>query len=145
MIPSVTGVFFDHSGLSVKEHDLEIDQAVRGIAWLLSAKCLSSFVKMLRPEQTVRQRIMDLLTGTFRSSRQLAELSGISERQVEEHLGHIVKSVARDRSRRFMLQPSGCQNCGFLFRQRTRLTRPSRCPQCRNESISAPRYKIETG
>jgi transcriptional regulator len=98
---------------------------------------------MLGPEQTSRQRIMDLITGTFRSSRQLAELTGISERHVEEHLDHIVKSVARNRSCRFMLQPSECQHCGFVFRKRTRLTRPSRCPHCRNEAITAPRYKIE--
>ena len=98
---------------------------------------------MRQPELTLRQRIVGLITGVARSSRQLAELTGISERQVEDHLTHIVKSVARDRARRFLLLPSECHNCGFTFRKRTRLTRPSRCPQCRNESISAPTYKIE--
>ncbi|MGH7258317.1 MAG: transcriptional regulator [Nitrospiraceae bacterium] len=68
---------------------------------------------------------------------------GIPERHVEEHLSHIVKTVRRDNSRRFLLEPSTCQSCGFVFRDRTRLTRPSRCPRCRSESISAPRYGIE--
>ena len=98
---------------------------------------------MSSSDLTIRQRIMELIAGTLRTSRQLAELVGAPERQVEDHLAHIVRSVARDRSRRFVLDPSACQDCGFVFRERTRLTRPSRCPRCRSEAISAPRYEIE--
>lgn len=98
---------------------------------------------MLPPEQTVRQRIMGLLLDTRLTSRQLAQLVGISERQVEDHLVHIVKTVARDRTRRFMVEPSTCQGCGYRFRDRSRLTRPSRCPRCRSEAITAPRYGID--
>jgi hypothetical protein len=95
------------------------------------------------PDQTPRQQIMELIAGTRRTARQLAELVGIPERQVEEHLAHIVRSVVRDRTRRFLLEPSECQDCGFIFRERTRLTRPSRCPSCRSENVSPPRFGIE--
>ena len=98
---------------------------------------------MAARELTTRQRIMELITGTLRTSRQLAELVEAPERQVEDHLTHILRSVARDRARRFVLDPSACQDCGFVFRDRTRLTRPSRCPRCRSEAISPPRYGIE--
>lgn len=94
-------------------------------------------------ELTIRQLIMQTITGTLCSSRQLAELAGVPERQVEDHLIHVAKSVARDRTRRFILEPSRCGDCGFVFRERTRLTRPSRCPRCRSEAISAPLYGIE--
>jgi predicted Zn-ribbon and HTH transcriptional regulator len=94
-------------------------------------------------ELTIRQLIMQSITGTLYSSRQLAELVGVPERQVEDHLTHITKSVARDRTRRFVLEPSRCRDCGFVFRNRTRLTRPSRCPRCRSEAILPPRYGIE--
>ena len=100
---------------------------------------------MLPAPKTVRQRIIELLTGTRLSSHQLAQMLGIPERQVEEHLPHVVKSVARDQSRRFVLEPSTCPECSFIFRERTRLTRPSRCPRCHGESITAPRYGIEQG
>jgi transcriptional regulator len=93
--------------------------------------------------QTVRQRMVGLLTGSRLSSYQLAQLLGIPERQVEDHLAHVVKTVARGRERRFILEPSSCQDCGFVFRDRTKLTRPGRCPRCRSESITAPRYGIE--
>ncbi len=98
---------------------------------------------MLPVSRTARQRIIQLLTGARLSSHQLAQLLGMSERQVEEHLVHVVKTIARDRDRRFILEPSTCPDCGFVFRDRTKLTRPSRCPCCRSEGTTAPRYGIE--
>lgn len=98
---------------------------------------------MLPPERTPRQRIIDLITGTRLSSHQLAQMLGLPERLVEEHLTHVVKTLARDPLRRFILEPSVCPDCGFIFRDRTKLTRPCRCPKCRGEGITAPRYGIE--
>ena len=99
---------------------------------------------MLPPERTPRQRIIEILTNSPMTTEQLARMLGIPERQVEEHLVHVVKTVARDRSRRLILDPPTCLACGFMFRDRTRLTRPSRCPHCRSEGISSPRYHIAT-
>ena len=99
---------------------------------------------MLPPARTARQRIIEILTDTPMTTEQLARMLSLPERQVEEHLTHVVKTVARDRARRFMLDPSSCLTCGFTFRDRTRLTRPSRCPHCRSEGISSPRYHIAT-
>ncbi len=98
---------------------------------------------MLPAPRTARQRIIELLTGTRLSSHQLAQMLGLPERQVEDHLPHVVKSLARDHSRRFVLEPSTCPDCNFVFRERTKLTRPSRCPRCRGEQITAPRYGID--
>jgi|SRR6266404_4385208 len=94
-------------------------------------------------DRTPRQRITDLLTITPLTSRRIAEIVGMSERQVEGHLEHIVKSVARDRSLCFVLEPPACKECDFIFRERSRITRPSRCPKCHSEAISEPRYSIE--
>ena len=98
---------------------------------------------MLPLERTPRQRIIELITGARLSSYQLAQMLGIPERQVEEHLTHVVKTIARDKMRQFVLDPARCQNCGFIFRDRSRLTSPSRCPHCRSEAIAAPRYGID--
>ncbi|HEV8620468.1 MAG TPA: hypothetical protein VGQ79_05525 [Nitrospiraceae bacterium] len=98
---------------------------------------------MLPPGRTPRQRIIDMITRTRLSSYQLAQMLGIPERQVEEHLTHVVKTIARDKTRRFILDPARCQDCDFVFRDRSRLTRPSRCPHCRSEAIAAPRYSID--
>ncbi|MEP6934031.1 MAG: transcriptional regulator [Nitrospirota bacterium] len=95
------------------------------------------------PERTPRQRIIDLIMGTRLSSHQLAQMLGIAECQVEEHLTHVVKTIARDKTRRFILAPARCQDCDFAFGDRRRLTSPSRCPHCRSEAILAPRYGID--
>ena len=99
---------------------------------------------MLPVSRTARQRMIDLLTGARLSARQLAQMLDITERQVEEHLSHVVKTIARDETRRFLLEPAACPNCRFVFRDRAKLTRPSRCPRCRSEHITAPRYGIES-
>lgn len=92
---------------------------------------------------TVRQQLMHLLTGTQRPASELAGMIGAPEREIEEHLVHVVRSLARDTTRRFLLEPSRCHDCGFVFRERTRLTTPGRCPTCRSEAIAPPRFGIE--
>jgi transcriptional regulator len=94
-------------------------------------------------DRTPRQRILDLLVGRMMTSRQLAAVIKIAERQVEDHLVHIVKSLERDLSRRFVIDPSACLDCEFIFKDRSRVTRPSHCPKCRSENISMPRYGVE--
>ena len=95
---------------------------------------------------TLRQQIMEAITGASKSARELAHLLRIPEREVEAHLVHIEKSVGGRRGqpdgRRFRLEPASCSDCGFVFRDRTRLTTPSRCPTCRSEQIVPPRYRI---
>jgi transcriptional regulator len=98
----------------------------------------------MSPEATIRQQIIQAITDVRCSARDLAHRLAVSEREVEDHLTHIGKSVARDRKGRFLLEPSTCQDCEFVFRGRTRLTRPSRCPKCRSEAISPPRFWIES-
>jgi transcriptional regulator len=92
--------------------------------------------------RTIRQRMLELLAGQELSARGLAQLLSISVRDVEGHLPHLVKSIGRHSDKRFLLIPSECQDCGFVFEQRTRLTPPTRCPRCRSEFISPPRYRI---
>ena len=97
---------------------------------------------MLPLERTPRQRIIELITSTRLSSYQLAQMLGLPERQIEEHLTHVVKTIARDKTRQFILDPARCQDCDFVFRDRSRLTTPSRCPHCRSEAIATPRFGI---
>lgn len=111
--------------------------------WIFLSR-VPTMMPMLPPGQTTRQRIIELLTDSRMTSHELAQALGIPERQVEEHLAHVVKTVTRDRSRQFLREPSRCLDCGFMFRDRTRLTRPSRCPQCRREGVTPPRYSIES-
>ena len=93
---------------------------------------------------TARQRLMQALTGSLRSTRELARDLGLPEREVEAHLAHVVRSLKHDSTRRFLMEPSTCHGCGFVFRERRKLSRPSRCPRCREESVVPPRFGIES-
>ncbi len=47
-------------------------------------------------------------------------------------------------SERLRIDPAACRACGFVFKERIskHLHAPSRCPQCRSERISEPRFRI---
>jgi predicted Zn-ribbon and HTH transcriptional regulator len=88
---------------------------------------------------TLRKTIAEALEGDSLDLREISKLFGIKEKEVLDHLIHIEKSA---RHRGFTVEPASCQQCGFSFKKRTRLSTPGRCPLCKSEHISPPRFKI---
>jgi len=41
------------------------------------------------------------------------------------------------------VEPAECLDCGFVFRKRARLDRPSACPVCRNQHLGPPRFAVQ--
>ena len=74
-------------------------------------------------------------------ARQLSREVGIKEKEVYEHLPHIAKSLAAKGSH-LTVRPSECLQCGYVFKDRRRFTRPGRCPRCRDSHIINPSFKI---
>jgi len=71
----------------------------------------------------------------------ISKAVGIRERSVYEHLPHIAQTVAAQ-ERTFVLHPSECLDCGYVFKKRERFTRPSRCPKCRGTHLQRPAYEV---
>jgi predicted Zn-ribbon and HTH transcriptional regulator len=90
---------------------------------------------------TVRRLIMTELEQGPLSARDLSGLVSIPEKEVAGHLEHIQQSLHRT-GRRLIVQPAECARCGFIFDKRERLTRPSRCPLCKSESLHAPQFSL---
>jgi predicted Zn-ribbon and HTH transcriptional regulator len=88
---------------------------------------------------TLRKKIAEALGVESLDLREISQLFGIKEKEVLDHLMHIEKSAHR---RSFNVEPASCQQCGFSFKKRTRLSTPGRCPVCKSEHISPPRFKI---
>jgi len=88
---------------------------------------------------TVRKKIVEALQAESHDAREISKLLGIKEREVSDHLQHIARSI---HSKKLTAEPATCRQCGFSFKKRTRLTTPGRCPVCKSESISPPRFKI---
>jgi len=90
---------------------------------------------------TTRQEITDLLIKDKLTTREISQALRIRERDVVDHLEHIVKSVSK--KGRFCIEPSVCRKCGFVFKERKKLRSPGRCPICKNEAITEPRFWVE--
>ena len=66
---------------------------------------------------------------------------GISEKDVAGHLEHLQRSL-RTGGAALEVLPAECLACGFVFKERTRLTRPGSCPECRATRIDPPAFRI---
>lgn len=90
---------------------------------------------------TVRQSILSLLCREEVNAMDISEAVGVSVKEVNEHLEHIRHSLHRE-GKILSILPSECRGCGFVFAKRDRFKRPGRCPVCRGQSISQPRYAV---
>ena len=90
---------------------------------------------------SLRRRIIALLKEREMDARELSQELGIKEKEVYGHLVHVERSVAASRGR-FVITPSQCLLCGYVFEDRRRLTRPGRCPQCRRSKLQNPSFRI---
>jgi transcriptional regulator len=91
--------------------------------------------------ETARSELKRVLReGTF-TARDLSARIGISEKDVAQHLEHVGRSV-RDAGERLTVEHARCLGCGFVFKDRERLTRPSRCPRCKAERVQPARFGI---
>ena len=90
---------------------------------------------------TVRQKIIHLLEEEEVTARDISQRVGIREREVYDHLTHIAKSMTA-RGKRLKIPPFSCLGCGYVFKDRERFTRPSRCPRCRGTRIQMPVYRL---
>ncbi|MBI4595741.1 MAG: transcriptional regulator [Candidatus Tectomicrobia bacterium] len=93
-------------------------------------------------EQTIRQRIISILSDVPISAREISGRAHISEKEVYHHLNHIYRSLSKALSR-LTVKPAECSKCGFVFKKRDRLKKPGRCPLCHSSFIEAPRFSLE--
>jgi len=91
---------------------------------------------------TIRREIRSLLENRAFSAREISACIGVSEREVYEHLEHILRTINR-REHNFVVTPAACKKCGFVFRKRERLRKPGKCPVCRHEMISDPFFSVK--
>lgn len=73
--------------------------------------------------------------------RDLSHMLRIKEKEVLEHLPHIERSV-KCMNKKIVFTPSSCLGCGFVFEDRKRFSRPSRCPRCRDTRVENPMFRI---
>ena len=92
--------------------------------------------------KTIRKQMIELLDNKEMSAGELSQTIGIREKEVYAHLSHIARSVNAQR-KKLIIIPAECLGCGYVFENRKRYTRPSRCPHCKSEHIRNPVYRID--
>ena len=90
---------------------------------------------------TIRQQIINCLSEGAMSAIEISQDLGIREKEVYDHLPHIARSVAAQ-GKSLIILPSQCLNCGYVFEDRKRFTRPSRCPKCKGTYLQRTAYEI---
>jgi len=91
---------------------------------------------------TVREALLRHLREGPRTAHEFSDLVGIPEKQVADHLAHVARSLRRT-AERLRMEPARCLGCGFVFRKRDRLDRPSACPVCRGQRIRPPYFAVQ--
>jgi transcriptional regulator len=100
--------------------------------------------KLTERHVTVRSALRQVLREGLLTARELSARVGIGEKEVFGHLEHLARSL-RHSSERLRVEPAQCLACGFVFKERTRLAKPSKCPVCRSQRMDPPRFVILTG
>lgn len=103
-------------------------------------KKLNKTVPMERSD-TVRHEIIKRLEGVTFSAKEISAAVRISEKEVYEHMEHILRSMS-NKERQLKITPAECKKCGFVFSKRKRLKKPGRCPICKAETIHEPLFSI---
>jgi predicted Zn-ribbon and HTH transcriptional regulator len=96
--------------------------------------------------KTIREQIMAFLEQKEWDARALSERLGIREKEVYSHLPHIARSL-ETAGKKMIITSSECLACGFIFegrkKSREKIGKPGRCPKCKAERITAPRFAIQ--
>ncbi len=96
---------------------------------------------MREAEETTRRRIADALRAEPATPSTLAARFELTAEAVLDHLEHVARSVEGD-GERLLVAPPTCRECGFDGFEEL-LNRPSRCPDCKAESVTEPTFTVE--
>ncbi len=92
--------------------------------------------------KTARKKIIELIEANPMTTKEISQAVGIAEKEVISHLEHINHSI-KTSGKKLRVQPAVCLSCGFKFTKRSKLSAPSRCPECKSTHIQDPIFSIE--
>jgi len=88
-----------------------------------------------------RKDLIDILLGNPLTVSQIAQLVDESPSRVADDLNHLFRSL-KHTEYKAVVEPACCRACGFEFSQ-AKLTKPSKCPECKSTWVQEPKIGIE--
>jgi hypothetical protein len=89
---------------------------------------------------TRREEIFMVLKKERRTAQELANYYKVELWEIIEDLKHLAKSVRPSFELRMF--PACCKKCRFIFKERSKIKSPSKCPRCKSMWIQAPLFEI---
>ena len=89
---------------------------------------------------TIRRDIIELMKRGPVTPFDLSGILRVSEREAAFHLEHALETA----SAKYQIEvtPAHCKSCGFVFRDRRKVSKPSRCPRCKATRVEAAAYTV---
>ena len=95
----------------------------------------------MEASRTTRERMADRLREEPLTVAALAREFDVTASDALGHVQHISRSLeATDEE--FLVAPPECTDCGFDGFDDL-LNRPSRCPECKSESVTEPAFRVD--
>jgi len=63
--------------------------------------------------------------------------------EVIEDIEHIKRTIKQ--TKRMIMIPAKCGLCDFVFKERSKVKPPTKCPECKREKIEEPKFVIKIG
>ena len=94
-------------------------------------------------DETLRQRLVRWLSEAKYDFEELRQALEIPVRDLERELRHVERSL-RGQGRRLRVEGPECRDCGYGFpgRASRHLHPPGRCPRCKGQRITPPRFAV---
>lgn len=99
---------------------------------------------------TRREKIYKILSERREpvTAEELAGLLGLNRREaklIQEDLEYLMRSVKRKSGSVETIEmiPARCASCGYVFHDREKVKRPSKCPKCKSERIQGPWFFLK--
>ncbi|NHN47618.1 transcriptional regulator [Halostella sp. JP-L12] len=96
---------------------------------------------MREADATTRERMADRLREETLSLSALATEFDTTAEVALSHVQHVARSLDGT-GEQLLAAPPECRDCGFTDFDDL-ANRPSRCPECKSESIEEPSFKVE--
>ncbi len=90
---------------------------------------------------TIRQEIKKILEKGPVTAKEISSILGIKEKEVIYHIPHVSRSLPKNE--KLIIDPPQCRLCGFIFKGRKKISKPSRCPRCYAGSIQPSAFWIK--
>lgn len=89
---------------------------------------------------TRREQLIILLKRKKYTLQELANKFAVKLSEIEDDIPRLKKTIHPKKLKR---KHARCLHCGFVFKERSKVKKPSKCPRCRGEQIKPSVFWIK--